>query len=256
MRRLFALALLTIGAAAPHADAGLIAFYTFEGNANDVSGNGNHGVVNGATLTSAGYEGQAYSFDGSNDFIGIPVDINPTFRPRVTMGAWANTDAVNAIRAILSHDSGGFDRNINLDGRDASIGARYSAFNGGGVTSAGPDPALVGEWVFVAARYDDVLDLLTLDVDNVRVTVAANPGAGFTTARIGSNPGFGEFFDGRIDNVFIFDEFLSDAEIDAIRRGGAAAIVPEPSAAILLGSALGLTLLRASSRARSRRPRD
>ena len=31
---------------------GLIAYYPFNGNANDASGNGNHGTVNGATLTT------------------------------------------------------------------------------------------------------------------------------------------------------------------------------------------------------------
>lgn len=43
----------------------------FTGNANDLSGNGNHGTVNGATLTTDrfGNANQAYSFDGVNDFV-------------------------------------------------------------------------------------------------------------------------------------------------------------------------------------------
>jgi hypothetical protein len=45
---------------------GLVAYWPFNGNANDESGNGNHGTVNGATLTSDrnGVAGKAYSFDG------------------------------------------------------------------------------------------------------------------------------------------------------------------------------------------------
>ena len=31
---------------------GLVAYYPFCGNANDISGNGNNGIVNGATLTT------------------------------------------------------------------------------------------------------------------------------------------------------------------------------------------------------------
>ena len=31
---------------------GLVAYYPFNGNANDASGNGNNGTVNGATLTT------------------------------------------------------------------------------------------------------------------------------------------------------------------------------------------------------------
>jgi uncharacterized protein (TIGR02145 family) len=50
---------------------GLVAYYPFNGNANDESGNGNHGTVNGASLTTDrfGSSGKAYSFDGLNDYI-------------------------------------------------------------------------------------------------------------------------------------------------------------------------------------------
>ena len=50
---------------------GLIAWYPLDGNASDMSGNGNHGIVNGATLGKDrnGYPNQAYSFDGTDDFI-------------------------------------------------------------------------------------------------------------------------------------------------------------------------------------------
>jgi hypothetical protein len=52
---------------------GLVAWYPFNGNANDGSGNGNNGVVNGATLTADrnGTANSAYSFNGSNS-IKIP----------------------------------------------------------------------------------------------------------------------------------------------------------------------------------------
>jgi gliding motility-associated-like protein len=50
---------------------GLVGFWPFCGNANDLSGNGNNGTVNGATLTSDrfGNTNSAYSFDGINDYI-------------------------------------------------------------------------------------------------------------------------------------------------------------------------------------------
>jgi hypothetical protein len=52
---------------------GLVGWWPFNGNANDESGNGNHGTVNGATLTSDrnGVAGKAYSFDGTN-YIQVP----------------------------------------------------------------------------------------------------------------------------------------------------------------------------------------
>ena len=47
-------------------NAGLVAYYPFNGNAQDMSGNGNHGTVRGAMLTTDrfGNTQSAYSFDG------------------------------------------------------------------------------------------------------------------------------------------------------------------------------------------------
>ena len=52
---------------------GLVAWYPFDGNASDMSGNGNHGTVNGATLGTDrhGQVGKAYHFDGVDDWIEV-----------------------------------------------------------------------------------------------------------------------------------------------------------------------------------------
>ena len=52
---------------------GLVGWWGFNGNAQDGSGNGNHGTVNGATLTTdrLGNLNKAYFFDGIDDFIEI-----------------------------------------------------------------------------------------------------------------------------------------------------------------------------------------
>ena len=50
---------------------GLVAWYPFNGNANDESGNGNHGVVNGATLTGDrdNVSNKAFHFNGISNSI-------------------------------------------------------------------------------------------------------------------------------------------------------------------------------------------
>ena len=55
---------------------GLIAYYPFNGNADDASGNGHHGVVIGATLVSDRFDQtqNAYLFDGVNDYIDLGSD--------------------------------------------------------------------------------------------------------------------------------------------------------------------------------------
>jgi hypothetical protein len=58
---------------APHQEfpSGAIAYYPFNGNANDESGNGNHGTVNGSILTldRNGSFDSAYNFENSNIII-------------------------------------------------------------------------------------------------------------------------------------------------------------------------------------------
>ena len=55
---------------------GLVGWWPFNGNANDESGNGYNGTVNGATSTADrfGNANKAYSFDGINDIINLPLN--------------------------------------------------------------------------------------------------------------------------------------------------------------------------------------
>ena len=71
---------------------GLVGWWPFNGNANDESGNGNNGTVNGATLTSDrfGVANKAYSFDGVNDYILILNSLLPVNENSYTISMWVN----------------------------------------------------------------------------------------------------------------------------------------------------------------------
>src|SRR5262245_61612197 len=51
----------------------LTGYWPFNGNANDISGNSNHGIVYGAALTCdrCGNPNSAYAFNGSNSYIEV-----------------------------------------------------------------------------------------------------------------------------------------------------------------------------------------
>jgi len=68
---------------------GLVAYYPFNGNANDESGNGNNGTVNGPTLTTDrfGNGSKAYSFDGFNS-INVAHQSNLNILGDLTISAW------------------------------------------------------------------------------------------------------------------------------------------------------------------------
>jgi hypothetical protein len=79
---------------------GLVAWWPFNGNANDESGNGNNGTVNGATLTNDrfGNSNKSYFFDGLSNRIAINLNsINSTFPASTesTSSIWIKSSDLN-----------------------------------------------------------------------------------------------------------------------------------------------------------------
>ena len=72
---------------------GLVAYYPFNGNANDESGNSNNGNVLGASLSGDrfGNENSAYSFDGIDDFI-VTQNSIASAKQAYTFSFWAKTE--------------------------------------------------------------------------------------------------------------------------------------------------------------------
>jgi len=70
-----------------------MAYYQFNGNANDSTSNGNHGINNGVVLANDrnSNANSAYFFDGNNNYIDVPA--STTLQPpnAVSVSAWVNT---------------------------------------------------------------------------------------------------------------------------------------------------------------------
>ena len=82
---------------------GLVGYWPFCGNANDQSGNGNNGTVNGATLTTDrfGNNNSAYSFNGVNNSITIPD--NTALRPtNISISCWILSPQLTTGNCIIS----------------------------------------------------------------------------------------------------------------------------------------------------------
>ena len=79
---------------------GLVGWWPFNGNANDESGNGNNGAVNGASLTidRNGNLNSAYSFDGVSNSINIQDNLtfDITFLSPFTISFWYKAPNANA----------------------------------------------------------------------------------------------------------------------------------------------------------------
>ena len=101
---IFGLASITIAQTVPSyvPTNGLLGWWPFNGNANDESGNGNNGTVNGATLTSDrfGNTNSAYSFDGVDDYIEIQLNQSLSY----TYSAWVNFNNFTQVnQTVLQH---------------------------------------------------------------------------------------------------------------------------------------------------------
>jgi Concanavalin A-like lectin/glucanases superfamily len=87
-------------------DDGLMAYWKFDGNALDSSGNGNHGIIRGGATPTAdhnGNEGMAYQFDGINGYIGVPD--SPTLHSlnQRTISMWFRFDGANVLNMPMLH---------------------------------------------------------------------------------------------------------------------------------------------------------
>ena len=194
----------------------LLAWFPLDGNSIDLSGNDYHGTVEGPVLTEDrfGNPNGAYLFDGIDDYIHVPLNINPSQHPQLTITAWAKANDATPIRQVVSHDDGGYDRTLGIDHRGGGEG--WSAFSGTG-TVLGFQPVELGEWTFLAVTYDQINSTVKLYVnDTLLFEEIGSMGEGHDFLRIGSNPNFVEFFDGAIDDVKIYNRVLFENEITAL----------------------------------------
>ena len=75
--------------------SGLVVYYPFNGNANDASGNGNNGTVEGAMLTTdrSGTPNSAYYFNGVRSDILVPEALFGATIQACTVSMWITTDS-------------------------------------------------------------------------------------------------------------------------------------------------------------------
>ncbi len=201
---------------------GLLAHYTFEQNANDVSGNGHHGVINGTPTISSDRFGNlagSYYFDGTGNWIDV-TDLNQQFNA-ITVCAWVQSVNSGTIGTIISKHSNGGDATLLLR-QENGLHVAGTNINGTFVNLSG-DPISAG-FEFLVFHYDGTT--ASLYIDNVlSVSMpATGPLAQNTTpwafGRYAAGGGIQEYYTGTIDDVRIYDRALNTQEIEALYNEG------------------------------------
>jgi hypothetical protein len=186
----------------------VIAYYPFESNANDESGNHNQSIVHGVTYTREGKRGGCYQFDGENDLISTGLYLSPHDYEELSMMAWVKPiTPFNNWRAILSADDGGYDR---------GFGARVDEYEVQ-VGDKGWRPGVVmdiGQWQYVGVVYEKGQISFYKDGVQYKYGDGGNFGESEQPLLIGADFACGEcFFRGFIDEVMIFRRALSAEEV-------------------------------------------
>ena len=214
---------------------GLVAYYPFSGNAADSSGNGNDGMVNGATLAADrfGRPNSAYNFDGTNSIVAPSQNwINFGMPATFTINAWINLTGIqpSAHNGIVSMgNANGYNYQLGVDSLMAVGEIGIPAIKLANILST--QNLQPGTWNFVSMVVSmRPVTGRTLPLANGYLTRVALYFNGSIVAfnnsimpaekivspdplRIGVDANLLNFFNGKIDDVRIYNRALSSSEI-------------------------------------------
>lgn len=230
-------------------EPGLVAFYPFNGNANDSSGNAFNGLVIGASLVADrfGRPNSAYSFNGSTNYIRLGDILDSVFCKQVaqfSVSGWAKTAVPGTTSAgggfIVGKESGGalpggHQWNVaHLDTRlFCWVNSDSAALNSIDKTN----PAPVNQWFYFVFIFDG--SLARQDRIKIYVNGASNMGTYSQIGYLGTSTqntsqeltiGAGHAlnfptipnnaYNGAVDDIRIYNRVLSDQDIQALYHEG------------------------------------
>jgi sulfur relay (sulfurtransferase) complex TusBCD TusD component (DsrE family) len=220
--------------------SGLVAYYPFNGNANDASGGGRHGIVQGPVLAADrfGNGNAAYRFNGASPTTGKPNRIttpqNASFADGFTASVWisGSTDLRSGNYILGSGLNGSRWIGLRVDQRAATSAGRR-VLNAEGFTSIGsrstpapPSSPTALEIVADGVKWSHVV--LAVGGRAMAVYVDGRLSASIPVGTMRPPPTsrlvIGDFEDaitgacwsGRIDDVRIYNRALSESEVRAL----------------------------------------
>ncbi|GAA4437635.1 hypothetical protein GCM10023091_17130 [Ravibacter arvi] len=209
---------------------GLIGCYPFSGNANDLSGNANHGKVNGATLTEDrfGVPESAYNFNGLYNFIELDAGILQLnqFSYSLWVSPQKKPDPAAAM-FLISVGSEYGDQHILLGDEYATpplSGFAHGCYQGVGdnvkCTGIWPD---LNKWYHLALTKSETSYLFFMNGKLVCERDISGKfafyGTGKVKAVIGARNNYGQASRAVIDDVHLYNRALSEEEILALYHG-------------------------------------
>lgn len=217
--------------------SGLVAYYKFNSNGNDSSGNGNHATHVSANLTrDRNGQYKSYKFNGINQYIEIPDNnlISIATTGKLSISVWMRPDRKN----FSNHQGSGYVHWMGkgVSGQHEYVFRMYNfnsprpnrtscyAFNLTGGLGAGSyvqESITTGQWIHYVAIYDYPNNKIQIYKNGVLKDTdtfsgySIVPGNGTAPLRIGTRD-FNSYFKGGIDDLRIYNRVLSSSEIVAL----------------------------------------
>jgi hypothetical protein len=209
---------------------GLVAYYPFCGNANDQSGNGLNGIVNGATLTADrfGNTNSAYDFDGISNHITV-LDNNVFNMQSFTISSWVkNSPTASFIpaRYILNKGCNTPSPSFRLYYENDGTLQQYvsDCWVPNRVYQNGPSSNNL--WTNIIYSYDGqnlkmYVDGVLFGTTNQSGSLTNNNNPMYIGCSNATNncPQLSAFYAGKIDDIGIWNRALTDTEISKIYKG-------------------------------------
>ena len=198
---------------------GLMAAYGFEEVSGttvaDASGNGNNGTISNAVRIITGHSGNALQFNGENAWVTVNESASLDLSTGLTLEAWVYPQLlINGGKAVIVKETLGGGVYSLYASEDVNRPTSY--FNDGNYQGiAGLNPLLLNEWTHLVATYDGRYQRLYVngkEVANSKQNALIQQST--SVLRIGGNSLWGEYFQGYIDEVRIYNRALTAAEVN------------------------------------------
>lgn len=211
---------------------GLVAYYPFNGNANDVSSNSNNGTNNGATLTTDrfGNANSAFSFNGINNYISTNTSSIP-FPNGITFCAWIKPTTYKNASIVdkMLNIGNGFRINTRENSISPGINPKkiwsqssYYGYTGANNNSVSTTDQQLNNWQFVVGTFgnDGVLRLYYNGILENQITTSYSQlnNSPILIGR-GSTSSTYENFQGLIDDIGVWNRALTSQEVQNLFVG-------------------------------------
>lgn len=206
---------------------GLVAYYPFNGNANDESGNGNHGINYGAVATTDRFGSylSAYDFDGISKYICVSNNSSLTLTNDLTFSVWIYQRGAppNGYRIIDQITAGTGDGWL-LDTYGNGSSGRRIRLQRGSIWSVGATDYSLSQWHHIVAIISGTNGTIYLDGKPDGTSNVGKISPNILDVFIGrphpmSGSGNSEWFNGIIDDVCIYDRALSSNKVVQLFQG-------------------------------------